>query len=420
MFLKKNYKIIIIIILALSIMLMKLYSAYVNHILYTDCVAGLISDNNGGSYFVIYNTPNWKSTTMLHLPDVTPDNYAAITNDGNYIAYTKWDTNYIRRYLIVYSCRNKEFKSFFEDMPLKNEIIKISWLPDNETLLFIKNDKSMPCYQEIVTLNVKTGKDTTLVKGEVWRICVAEDIGKTAEDFYLKGQESYLKVKEKKAVKSYNKTNPINPEIEWNYYLNQEDINKIYNYYGGIGEFDINNVTNLMSVSFSAPKVSNDGGKIIYSATLDRNSAPGAGMPLWMCSAIWVYDIKSSQSSIIYSQNDCGAIGRVDWVDIDEITFVSYYDFQGSRDSINYYNLSSKKYQVIFPYSEQNYNNVTLLPVGNRQITFTSSKKNDSYEESSTILFNIDSNTYGKLNIKFKENNVLLENFVYLKMKKKT
>lgn len=390
----------------------------VNQIQKKQCVAGLLSDNNGGSNFVVYDTENWNPTVLLNLPDVSSDNYGAISANGNYITYTRWDKNNTRRYLELYSTPDGKINTLFQELPAKNEIINISWLPDNKTLLFIRNNATISSYKEIQTLNVETGEENTLVKGKVWRIRSIEDKGTTAEDFYLKGHNSYLKVKEKKAVNSYNADNPINPNEEWNYYLNQNDLNEIYQYYGGTGTFDINNVLNLMYVDFSAPRCSSDGTKIIYSATLRRNSAPGENTPLWMCSAIWMYDIKTGQTKIMYSQSDGAAIGRVDWIDDDEISFISYYDFQGSRDSVNYYNLTTHEHRILFPFSDENYNNVTLLPVGNRQITFTTSKKDDFYENSSTILFDIDSNKYSRLDVKLGDDKVLLKNFIFFEKEK--
>lgn len=388
----------------------------INQAQYRNAVAGLLRNKSGGSNFVVYDTKNWNYTVLLKLPDVSPDNYCAISSDGNYIAYTIWDKQNARRYLKIYSVSDGKVKSFYKDMPVKYEIKKISWLPDNKTLLFITNDANISSYQEIKTLNVVTGRENILVKGEVWRIRVVEDTGTTAQNFYLKGHKSYLKVKEKKSVASYGTDKPINSNIEWNYYLNQKDINEIYKYYGGSGTFDINNILDMMYVDFSAPRCSKDGTKIIYSATLKRTSAPGEKTPLWMCSAIWEYDIKTCQMSIVYSQTDSAAIGRVDWIDNDEISYISFYDFQGSRDTVNYFNVSTKKSRVLFPYSDVNYNNVTLLPVGNRMITFTTSKKDTPYENSSIILFNVDSNKYSKLDVKFGDDSVLLENFIFIEL----
>lgn len=401
----------------------------ISHFQYTNCVAGLLSNNNGGSRFVVYDTETWNPTVLLNLPDVSPDNYGAISADGNYIAYTKWDTKgghpwdlfNATRYLEIYSVHDGWVKSFYQDMPVRNEFKAISWLPDNKTLLFIKNDTTIGSYQEIQTLNVETGEKNTLVKGEVWRVYVSEDIGTTAEDFYLKGHETYLKVKEKKPIDSYNPDNPINSNHEWNYYLDQNDINEIYHYYGGVGTFDIDDVSPLMFVRFSSrPRCSRDGTKIIYSATLDRTSVKiereGDETPIWMFSAIWIYDIKSGKTSIVYSQTNGGAIGRVEWIDDDEICFISYYDCRGTRDSVNYFNLSTHEHRILFPYTDENYNNVTLLPVGNRRITFTTSKKYDFYENSKTILFDIDSNRYSELDVKLGDDSVLLQKFIFTEL----
>jgi len=315
--------------------------------------------------------------------------------------------------LKIYDRSTGRTESFYQDIPIKNEIIKISWLPDNKTLLFIQNDATTFSYQEIKAFNIETRKEKVLVRGEVWRVRVSEDIGKTAANYYLRGKRAYLNVKEKKPMASYKKDDPINRDVEWNYYLNQKDIDEIYHYYGGKGSFGIEKVPNMMHVVFSAPRVSNDGTKVIYSTILDRNSAPGEKTPLWMTASIWMYDMKSGQTSMVYSQNDGGSIGRVDWISDDEICFISYYEFQGSRDSVNYLRLSSKEHRILFPYSNEHYNNTTLLPIGNRQITFTSSKKDDFYENSKTILFNIDSSTYHDLDIKINNKNVLLEKFIY-------
>ncbi|WP_025692175.1 hypothetical protein [Paenibacillus zanthoxyli] len=384
-----------------------------NQVQHTSSVVGLLSDQKNGSNFVVYDTKIWKPTVLLRLPEVTPDNYAALSRNGKYAAYTKWDEHNARRYLEVYTLPTGKIETFYQDMPIKNEIIKISWLPDNKTLLFIQNDARTFSYQEIKTFNIETREEKVLVHGEVWRVRAVEDTGKTAQSFYLKGKKTYLKVKEKKAVASYKKDDPINKDEQWNYYLNQKDIDKIYHYYGGKGTFSIEKVPNMMNVAFSAPRVSSDGTKVIYSTILDRSSAPGARTPLWMTASIWLYDLKSGQASMVYSQNDGGSIGRVDWVSGDEICFISYYDFQGSRDSVNYLRLSSKEHRILFPYSDEHYNNTTLLPIGNRQITFSSSKKDDFYEDSKTILFSIDSNTYHNLDIKMNNKNVLLEKFIY-------
>ena len=56
----------------------------------SDCAVGLLPDGNQGSRVVIYDTDTWNYQDLMDLPDVTPDNYAAVTSDGKYIAYTDW------------------------------------------------------------------------------------------------------------------------------------------------------------------------------------------------------------------------------------------------------------------------------------------------------------------------------------------
>lgn len=91
------------------------------------------------------------------------------------------------------------------------------------------------------------------------------------------------------------------------YYLTQDEVNQIYQFYGGQGEYDRAEILNYFYVNFSRPRVSEDGRRILYSATLQRNSARGEGTPLWICSAIWCYDLETRQSEILYAQTDGGA-----------------------------------------------------------------------------------------------------------------
>ena len=130
---------------------------------YSDCVVGLLPNQSAGSDLVIYTTDTWTPSTLLTLPDVTSDNYAAISNDGKYIAYTTWDDGYIRRYLKVLDTATGEVANFYIDTSAKTEVIEISWMPDNKTLLLIVNDSSQLSYQEIRTLNVETSEEKTLV-----------------------------------------------------------------------------------------------------------------------------------------------------------------------------------------------------------------------------------------------------------------
>lgn len=377
---------------------------------YTDCVVGLLPNKTAGSDLVIYPTETWDPVTILTLPDVTPDNDAAVSEDGRRIAYTTWDEGYIRRYLKVLDTSTGETHSFYRDTPPKTEVIDLSWMPDHKTLLCVVNDASQLFYKEIRLLDVENGTEETLVRGEVWKIGTSVEDGEEAPAFYLKGAERSVFVQEFEQDAAGG--------LARGYYLTQDEVNQIYQFYGGQGEYDRAEILNYFYVNFSRPRVSEDGRRILYSATLQRNSARGEGTPLWICSAIWCYDLETRQSEILYAQTDGGAIGRVDWVGADRLTFVSYYDFTGGRDSIHLFDCTAGSCETVFPYTENHYNNVTLLPIGSNKFTFTSSPKNEVFERSQTMEYEYDLDTEmaHQLTIQYQGKDVLLSQFLYTKL----
>lgn len=330
----------------------------------TDAVVGLLPDGKEGSCLVVYDTDTWASAKFLELPDVTPDNYAAISRDGKYVAYTSWDEFYVRRYLNVYETETGKTRTYFTDIPFQTEIIKISWMPDCHTLIYIRNDTETSSYQEIQTLDILNGETTTLVKGEVWKTRVPDEMDCDPEGFYLKGAQKYV------PLLPENPAGISNSDNTWRYFLTQADINQIYQYYGGTGNFDIDLVPGYLYVNFSAPRCAQDGSKIVYSASLKRNSAHGLQTPLWMISSIWEYDLKTGDHRIIHTQMDGGCIGRTEWLGADRLAFVSYYEYSGSKSNINYLDLNTYDSKTVFPHSEEHYNNVTLLPLNNHEISF--------------------------------------------------
>ena len=383
----------------------------------SDCAVGLLPDGNQGSRVVIYDTDTWNYQDLMDLPDVTPDNYAAVTSDGKYIAYTDWSEAYTRRYLRIYNTETGKTKDYFTDLPSRNEIIKISWMPDDETLLYIHNDQRYGTYQEIGSLNVKDGREKTLIKGGTWRVkTLPEDVLK--EGFYLKDEGRYQEVQEIRTEDFVNNVTGEITEQQWAYYLLQKDVDRIYQRYGGEGSFDISLVPNMMSVEFAPPRCSADGKKMIYSASLKRNSAPGTHTPLWMISSIWEYDFETEETEIIYTQKDGGCIGRTDWMNDDSgLTFVSWYEFQGSRDNINYLDRKNGRVSVIFPYTEEHYNNVTLLPADAHRVTFTSSSHYEQLSDSETYQYDLKSGKVQQVDLKYAGEKAILEKFVYVKMK---
>jgi len=202
----------------------------------------------------------------------------------------------------------------------------------------------------------------------------------------------------------------------WDFYLMQEDLNEICRKYGGKNAFSVDDAMSYMYVEFSPPRISADKSKLLFSATLRRNAAP-QGSPLWLAAAVWIYDIATGESSIVYAQDGEAGIGRADWVGDDNsgICFVTFYDNNGGRDSINFFNVTQNELTIIFPYTDEHYNNVTLLPVGNNKISFTSSAKDAFFEESETILFDIPGNSYESQPVLYESITVLLENFVYVR-----
>ena len=255
-------------------------------------------------------------------------------------------------------------------------------------------------------------EENILVKGEVWKVKTSVENNEETSDYYLKGANKSLPIKEWETTSE----NQSDFTEGWGYYLSQDDIDTIYQYYGGSGTFDRSEIPNSFYVDFSRPRVSDDGTSIIYSATLQRNSALGFETPLWICSAIWQYNTETQKANILYVQSDGGAVGRVDWFDENHIVFVTCYDFTGGRDSINAYNLKDHAVTELFPYTDEHYNNVTLLPIGQGKITFTSSPKDSDYSESSTIEYSFNSGAYNPIDVQYKQTTVLLENFNYTKI----
>lgn len=371
----------------------------------TNRVVGLLSDNNGGSIIVSYNTDTWDYQIIMDLPEVTPDNYAALSADDSKLAYTTWSENYTIRYLNIVDMVTGNITTYFDDMPVRNEIIKISWMPDNNSLLYIRNDTSLQSLQSIEYIDTTTGEITVVDRGEVWKIRQIGAQNEEVDSFILPGSKKKLPIRYAEPANNANEY--------WYYYLDDNDLKDIYVNYGGVREFDFDTILNYMYVVFSAPRCSEDGQTIIYSATLERNSAPGSQTPLWVTSAIWSYDVVTQVTNIIYKQDDEAAIGRVDWCSDNELCFVTYYDYQGSRNNINYLNVKTEVTEILFHYSDEYYNNVTLLPVGNRKITFTSSAKESFYSDSLTYIMDIQTKEYHVLNVVYNNEMVILENFIY-------
>ena len=146
------------------------------------CVVGLLSDGNGGSVAVAYDTDTWEYEVIQELPDVTPDNYAALSADDTKLAYTTWSDSYTIRYVEVLDMQTGETRAFFDDMEYRNEIIKISWMPDNVSLLYIHNNTNN-FLQTIEYIQTDTGEITRVDTGDAWNVRAVEYADVDVEPF---------------------------------------------------------------------------------------------------------------------------------------------------------------------------------------------------------------------------------------------
>jgi hypothetical protein len=73
----------------------------------------------------------------------------------------------------------------------------------------------------------------------------------------------------------------------------------------------------------------------------------------------------------------------------------------------------TRKRVVLFPHTDEFCNNVTLLPLGNRQISFTSSPNGAIFLESHTYVMDIDTKEIRRFDVLFDDKPILLSQFIY-------
>lgn len=96
---------------------------------------------------------------------------------------------------------------------------------------------------------------------------------------------------------------------------------------------------------------------------------------------------------------------------------MSWYEVQGSQDDINYYNMRTNDASVIFRHTEENYNNVTLLPADSKKVTFTSSARYESLQDSETYQYDLKTGDVQMIDVRYAGEKAVLEQFIYVKMK---
>lgn len=376
-------------------------------------LVGLLSDGGWGSSIMYYDIGAEEVSTVMKLPEVTSDNYVAISPDGRYIAYTTWEPKtYARRYLCVLDTETGETQEYLRDL-YKTQVKNISWI-DSERIVYVLSDQNEFIYQEIQCLNALTGEIEVLVEGGLWKMRASFDEGEEETDHVIQHSGETV------PVKWHDEENIAGNEVVWSYYYTQEELNEIYQKYGGTGEYDIYDVNNYFAIKFSAPKISPNGRYLVYSAVLDRNSASGEHRTLWMIASIWLYDLETGENRIVYTPDDGASLGRVDWISDKELVFVSYYEFQGSADDINYLNLDTAEKRILFEHRDDAYNNVTLLRAGGRDIFFTTSARYETYEESTLVCLNADTGEYEALEINVGGEALLPEGFIYEEISEKS
>ena len=77
-----------------------------------------------------------------------PDNFVVLSRDNQKLAYTTWDEGFARRYLKINDYQTEETTDNFRDVPDRTEIIKISWMPNSKTLLYIRNNTALFGYKK--------------------------------------------------------------------------------------------------------------------------------------------------------------------------------------------------------------------------------------------------------------------------------
>lgn len=344
---------------------------------YKGWLSGIAADGSG-SRLVAYNPNDSEIKTVLNLPNVTPDNFGVISSDGTKAAYTQWNEQQSVRYLVIHSLTDSKQKTYFDDLPPMNEIKTISWFPDNRKLLFVKNDQSNHVYQEISVLDTSSGNVETLVKGGVWQVKGLEEAN---------GQEITK------------------------FYMTQGELEKLVKKYGG-QPVPLDDAGGYIMVEFTAPVISPDGERIVYSATLNRNYAKGEYVPLWLASSIWVYDLKSGENNMIHSTSDHSAIGKAIWTsDGKHIAFISYTGPNGEHGSVEYIDLASMNVQTLFSPTPEHYNNANLIALDRNEITFISAPQSGTYNDAERWILNPDTGETRLMQVQLKGQNSLLRNY---------
>ena len=323
---------------------------------YSGWITGLVPEEQGSS-LVAYNPSDNRSKLILPLSEVAPDNYGAVSPDGKYAAYTQWNGAGTVRYLVVQKLTGlKKSREFFKDVSGMQEVTCLSWFPDSRRLLFVRKDvtDTFP-YQEICIFNVLTEKINIIDSGGLWD-------GRSLKE--------------------------VNGREEWVSYMPQDQLDQLVSKYGG-QRITIDQINRKLWVEFSAPSISPDGEKVVYSATLARSSADDRSS-LRCASGIWAAGDKGSPPQRIYANPDQSyAVSSVIWTSYGNTLAIIQSGGPGSgEEKIDCLDLSSHSIKTIVHTTKEHQTNFQLLAMPGNEISFLSAPLNTRAKDGQRYVIN--------------------------------
>lgn len=351
-----------------------------HHNQFSGWITGLIPDSKG-SVLVAINPVNHEINKILSLPDVSPDQYGAVSSNGKYTAYTQWNQDNTVVYLNIEEPGKENSKRiYFSNVLWEQVIYYLSWLPDSRNLLLVRSKKEVYHNQEICIFDVKNNTLKHLVKGGVWDGTEIVDV--------------------------------VNGKKVYKYHMSQEQLNQLIKEYGGPKTIPAEENGRKSYVRFSSPSVSPDGSTIAYSATLFRDFAM-EGNPLWLASSIWTVSVNGGEPKRVYCNPEVATtIGRITWSsDGKRLVFYRYQGINGENGRLDCLDLATGKVKTVVPVTEQHYTNLNALTLPNNEISFISVPKQSLADKAQQYIVNLDSEEIRPDKIFIDNKNIIMWNF---------
>lgn len=212
---------------------------------YSGWICGLVSneESDDNSDVLLINPETKEIEVYTTLQGVYQTQTCAVSPDGSKVAYTQWaDEEDTRKgvCIMVSDAENNVLGKYFSDNGYNPLITAISWMPDNETLLFNISIEDQPYYSDAICLfNMKTEQLQVIDQGRVWR-------GNEVID----GER----------------------DIEFPA-LSQKELNELIDKYGGNVHIPVEENGSYNYVEIGAPILSPDQTKIAYMTNFCRNMA---------------------------------------------------------------------------------------------------------------------------------------------------